>query len=119
MVTVLTLLAFLLTVLLAGFISKLLILYVLYDPTDPILNSPPTPAPAGNTVIPEDETDLLDHLLTHLHPTQIQLFALDLTHLISGILLVGVAGCFSMLYYLVVNPVGFYQFGGVGRRGGR
>ncbi|KAJ3105066.1 hypothetical protein HDU96_008691 [Phlyctochytrium bullatum] len=137
-VTGLTLLAFFVTVLVAGFISKLLILYVLYDPDDPILMAPPSDPPAIPNPITgalpgqpaaaaqspdDDQPDLIDHLLDYLHPSRIRLWAVDLSHMLSGVLLVGVMGCFSMLYYLVMNPLGFHlQFGGtggLGRRGAR
>ncbi|KAJ3096107.1 hypothetical protein HDU97_006211 [Phlyctochytrium planicorne] len=127
-VTLLTVIAFLMTVFVAGFIAKFLIVYVLYDPTDELLMEP-TPPPldplTGNPIAPasttaqSDDQDLIDMLLSHLSPDRIRLLSIDITHMLSGIVLVGVVGCFSMLYYLVVNPMGFHMnFGGT-RRGGR
>ncbi|KAI8840577.1 hypothetical protein BC829DRAFT_19063 [Chytridium lagenaria] len=147
MVTALTVLAFFFTILIAGFAAKLFILYVLYDPDDPILMAPPgaprilpypypiTTAPTspantapGGTAHPpspsEPEWTFIDTIfLHHLHPANIRIWAIDFAHFASGVLLVGAVGAFSMLYYLILNPLGITDFGGgtggFARRGGR
>ncbi|KAJ3169062.1 hypothetical protein HK101_011512 [Irineochytrium annulatum] len=128
-VTLVTLLVFILTVLIAGFIAKFLILYAFSDPVPADLPPPPPvtvrrrpdspPSGAGlNRLTPiviekmaeddyeDDYLDLFDLFFAYMDPGKIRLWAIDITHMVSGIFLVGFFGGISMLYYFVMNPMG-------------
>ncbi|KAJ1540904.1 hypothetical protein HK405_011021, partial [Cladochytrium tenue] len=118
-----TLFIFLLTIILAGFITKLVLIYPLGDDDDGLADTlAPVAADAGPA--PTDDPAALDSwfdalLDRTLAPTRASLFALDLPHFLLGFALVGLVGAFSVAYYLTFSPFNFGRLGVGGGGGGR
>jgi hypothetical protein len=113
-VTSLTLMAFGLLILIAGFFAKLILIYYFYDKEDFELaaeaaaaaNARRTASRVATPDVPWDEA-VIDNIFSLLSPERLSLFAIDLTHMVSGIILVGFMGCFSLIYYISLNPFSF------------
>ncbi|KAJ3246556.1 hypothetical protein HDU78_006776 [Chytriomyces hyalinus] len=87
-VTTLTFLSFILLVFLAGFLGKLLIIFFLEQE-----------AAAFSKISPDDLEDDLDRFLHKFmtHPKLFSLFSFDVTHFMSGAVIVGVVGSMSFV----------------------
>ncbi|KAJ3241795.1 hypothetical protein HDU81_010439 [Chytriomyces hyalinus] len=87
-VTTLTFLSFILLVFLAGFLGKLLIIFFLEQE-----------AAAFAKISPDDLEDDLDRFLHKFmtHPKLFSLFSFDVTHFMSGAIIVGVVGSMSFV----------------------
>ncbi|KAI8843912.1 hypothetical protein BJ741DRAFT_589550 [Chytriomyces cf. hyalinus JEL632] len=87
-VTTLTFLSFILLVFLAGFLGKLLIIFFLEQE-----------AAAFSKISPDDLEDDLDRFLHRFmtHPKLFSLFSFDVTHFMSGAVIVGVVGSMSFV----------------------
>ena len=116
---------FALVVLISGFIAKLILIYYFYDADDFELAAEAAAAASSRhqTTIASDDVPwdeaLVDGIFALFSPDRLSLFAIDLTHMVSGFILVGLMGCFSLIYYISLNP---FSFGttriGLGKRGG-
>lgn len=112
--TIVTLLLFVVLVFVAGFVSKLLLMaYVYFNPPDEEI-PPPADQPPENM----EPLDYWDRML-QFDPRNMSLLRFDASHFFAGFFLVGVVGAANVVFQIFLGPFApMPRFGGVVRVGG-